>query len=233
MSITIQPKPDNEYRTQDQWISFFNEKKQKMISAPDVYNLVQESSTEAIESLRTDFRDMWLVTSTRIIYSKDNLKATIIHDADSIATKPKEYKNILIPEMSGDFREDKQTEAYLQALFGTKDNIKKILAALKEISGKDTIRLWTPSQHSRSEQQIRSVCLNFDDLGRFSVYGVSWFDDYDGCSHGVSSSGPSPKARSEFKSEKFSEEEIYNDCKTDPSKAIAKMMYNDRYQKKR
>ncbi len=68
------------------WAEHFNNKGEKMISAPDIY---KAENKELIESLKEDFEESWEVTSTRIIYNKDNLNAEIIHDADSNVVKPK------------------------------------------------------------------------------------------------------------------------------------------------
>ena len=105
-------------KTQKDWIDYFNSKGMKMISAPNIYRIVNK---ELIESLKKDFDDDWEVTSTRIIYNKKNLQAEIIHDADSKVVKPKKYK-VKVPIWDGDFEENKETEKYLQALFDTKDN---------------------------------------------------------------------------------------------------------------
>ena len=49
--MKILPRPDDEYRTQEEWINFFNTEKKPMISMPNVFQLVKENNTEAIESL--------------------------------------------------------------------------------------------------------------------------------------------------------------------------------------
>ena len=89
MKIKLLPR-EKEYRTQEEAIEFHNKRKEKMLSIPDIFKIVNENNTEAIESLRKDFKDYWLVTSTRIIYSKDKTSAKIIHDANSKVVKQKE-----------------------------------------------------------------------------------------------------------------------------------------------
>ena len=100
-------------KNQKDWIDYFNSKGIKMISAPDIYKV---KNKEIIGSLKEDFKDGWEVTSTRIIYNKDNLNAEIIHDADSKIAKPNKYK-VKVPILNGNFEENKETEKYLQALF--------------------------------------------------------------------------------------------------------------------
>ena len=129
-------------KNQKDWIDYFNNKGEKMISASDIYKATKK---EIIESLKKDFEDNWEVTSTRIIYNKKNLQAEIIHDADSKIAKPKKYK-VKVPVLNGNFEENKETEKYLQAIFDTKDNIDKILKTLKKFGKDKKIRFWTPPQ---------------------------------------------------------------------------------------
>ena len=186
--MRINPEPETKKivevleMVQKDWIEHFNKKKVKMISLPDVYKAKDE---KILESLRKDFKESILVTSTRNVYNKDNLSTTIIHDADSKVVKQKEYEDILVPDYSGNFKDDKTTEKYLQALFDTKDSITKILDVLRKISGKETIRSWTPSQKSRANNPIRSLCLCYYDLGVFCVFGDGWCGGDSGLSHGV------------------------------------------------
>ncbi len=167
-------------KNQKDWIDYFNNKGEKMISAPDIY---KATNKELIESLKEDFKEDWEVTSSRIIYNKDNLNAEIIHDADIKVVKPKKYK-VKVPILRGDFEENKETEKYLQALFDTKDNLDKILKTLRKFEKDRKIRLWTPNQSDRKSRPVRSVVLYFDDFGGFIVNGV-WFGDSEGFSRGV------------------------------------------------
>ncbi len=171
-------------KTQKDWIEYFNNKGEKMISAPDIYKVAKKGNTKLIESLKKDFKDNWEVTSTRIIYNKKNLKAEIIHEGGSKIVKPKKYK-VKVPILDGDFEENKETEKYLQALFDTKDSIDKILKTLKKFGKDKKLQLWTPDQSSRRNRPIRSVGLYFSDFGRFGVDGVGWFDGSVGLSRGV------------------------------------------------
>ena len=159
-------------KNQKDWIERFNDKGEKMISAPDIY---KAENKELIESLKEDFEEGWIVTSTRIIYDKKNLNAEIIHDVDSKIARPKKYK-VKIPKLSGSFKQDSETEKYLQALFDTKDNIDKILKTLKKFGKDKELRFWTPSQSSRESKQVRSVVLCFGYFGGFGVGGCDWFD---------------------------------------------------------
>ncbi len=168
-------------KNQKDWIDYFNNKGEKMISASDIYKATKK---EIIESLKKDFEDNWEVTSTRIIYNKKNLQAEIIHDADSKIAKPKKYK-VKVPVLNGNFEENKETEKYLQAIFDTKDNIDKILKTLKKFGKDKKIRFWTPPQSSREDKQVRSVELYFSVFGRFGVGGNDWFDYDEGVSRGV------------------------------------------------
>ena len=171
-------------KNQKDWIGYFNNKNTKMISAPDIYTVAKKGNKTILESLKKDFKESWEVTSTQIKYNKKSLNAEIIHDVESKVVKPKKYK-VKVPVLSGDFKQDSQTEKYLQALFDTKDNISVILKTLKKFGKNKTIRLWTPSQSSRKSKQVRSVGLYFNVFGRFSVDGDYWCDCDDGLSRGV------------------------------------------------
>ena len=188
----ILPRPDNKHRTQEQAIAFHNERKECMISMPDIFKLVKEKNTEAIESLKKDFKDYWLVTSTRIIYSKDNPSAKIIHHIDSTVVKQKEINIKQVPVCTPIYiKELLETDAglnYIRALIDDKKATKEqIVNFFIELSGKKekNIRFWTPTQSSREDNQVRCVGLCFGGFGGFDVGGSSWFDDNWGFSRGV------------------------------------------------
>ena len=193
--MQIEPRPE-EYKTQEQHIQYYNNIKQKMISAPDTLKLTEENNIVAIKSLRKDF-NRWLVTSTQIQYNSSDLSATIIQNAGSTVMEPKEIKLKCVPVYRGaDTRKIvKTTEGlnFLKAIFDTDMNANKIIQLLETLGNKKRLRIWTPSQSSRRDKSIRSVGLYYD-LSRFGVYGSDWFDGNDGCSHGVVINSE-PKAR--------------------------------------
>ena len=190
--IKILPRQDNEHRTQEQWIKYFNTEKKAMISIPNIFQLVKENNTETIESLRKDFKDYWLVTSTRIIYNRDNLSAKIIHNADSNVVKQTVINLKEIPVCRPTYiKELLETDTglnYIRALIDNKKATKEqIINFFTALSGKKekNIRFWTPSQSLRAEKQVRSVDLVFDGFGGFDVFGSYWFDYSNGLSRGV------------------------------------------------
>ncbi len=183
---------DNEYRTQEQAIAHHNERKERMLSMPDVFKLVKEKNTEAIESLRKTFDPRWLVTSTRIIYNPDNLSAKIIHNVDSTTTRPIEINLKEVPVYRPTYiKELLETGAgleYIRALINNKKATKEeIINFLVTLSGKKDkkIRLWTPNQSDRKNRPVRSVGLCFGVFDGFVVNGANWFDNYEGYSRGV------------------------------------------------
>ena len=190
--IKILPRPGKEHRTQEEWINFFNTEKKPMISMPNIFQLVKENNTEAIESLRKDFKDYWLVTSTRIIYNSENLSAKIIHNANSNVVKPTEINLKEIPECRPTYlnkilETDKGLE-YIRALLNDKKATKEqIINFFVTLSGKKEkdIRFWTPTQSQRESKQIRSVDLCFFVLNGFCVCGWNWFGNFCGFSRGV------------------------------------------------
>jgi len=165
-------------KNQKDWIEHFNQKGQKMISAPDIYQTAKKEDKTLMESLKQDFKDSWVVTSTRIIYNKEDLNAEIIHDFDSKIVKEKRF-NVKINEYREIIKEDSETEAYLQALFDTKDDINTIIKVIKRFDNQKNIYLLTPSQSSRADRPIRSVRLYFYFDG-FYVDGGSWIGNYGG-----------------------------------------------------
>ena len=171
-------------KNQEDWIKHFNHKGEKMISSPDIYKTAKKGNKTIIESLKKDFKDYWLVTSTRIIYNKDNTMSEIIHNVDSNIVKPKKYK-VKIPIFNGDFKQDSTTEKYLQTLFDTKDNIDKIIKVLKKFGKDRELKIWTPDQDSRKRKQVRSVELFFNVFGGFGVGCCDWFGYDGGFSRGV------------------------------------------------
>ena len=180
MKTTLLPRPDNTYRTLEQAIANHNDRKEIMLSMPHIYQLVKENNTEAIELLREDFDDRWLITSTRIIYDPNNLSAKIVHNADSKMAKQTEINLKEVPVCRPTYLLDLlETEAglnYIRALLNdkkaTKQQIIKFFTALSDKKEKK-IRFWTPSQSDRESKQVRPVVLYFD-CGRFDVYGSNW-----------------------------------------------------------
>ena len=190
--IKLKPKSDDIHRTQEQAIAYHNDKKEVMLSMPHIFQLVKSNDIEAIESLRKDFKDYWLVTSTRIIYNKENLSAKIIHNADSKVIKPIEIalKEIPIcwPTYILDLLDNESGLNYIRALINDKKATKEeIIELFTRLSGKKEkyIRFWTPDKSSRKSKQVRSVGLCFNDFDRFGVGGYGWFDDDSGFSRGV------------------------------------------------
>ena len=167
-------------KNQKDWIVHFNNKNMKMISAPDIYHCKDK---EIIASLRNDFKNNYIVTSTQINFKYD-LLAEITHDANSKVVEPKTI-SVKVPEYSGGFEENEDAEKFLQALFNTQDNLATILMTLKELGESKMIRLWTPSQSFRKSNPIRAVRLDYNFLDRFRVGAYSWIDNDYGLSRGV------------------------------------------------
>ena len=170
-------------KTQKDWIDFFNSKGKKMISAPDIYSIAKEGNKKLLKSLAKDCDEHWVVTSTRIVYSKENLEAEIIHDADSTVVSQTSTK-LIIPFLDEQAVNSLETEKYLQALFGTTESFDEIVKTLKSFNEEKKLYLWTPTQESRATRPVRSVGLFFNGLG-FLVDGSNWVDGDNGFSRGV------------------------------------------------
>ena len=171
-------------KTQDGFIQHFNKEGKKMISASDVYNQIIKKEPKALtESIHKDLTGDYLMSSTRITY-KDFSNAEITHDFGSNVVEPKTY-NVKVPVYRGEFKEDNETEAYLQALFDTKNDIDTILRECKKFSKNKTFRLWTPDENERKSNPVRCVRLYFDDFDRFGVGAGGRADSVVGFSRGV------------------------------------------------
>ncbi len=183
---------DDEYRTQEQAIAHHNKRKERMLSIPDVFQLVKAIFYQSLFLMILFLLFCFLVTSTRIIYSEDNLSAKIIHNAGSTVLKPTEINLKEVPVCRPTYiKELLETEAgleYIRALINNKKSTKEEKINLfVALSGKKekNIRFWTPTQSQREDKQVRSVVLYFSDFGRFVVFGSSWFDSDEGLSRGV------------------------------------------------
>ena len=225
--LTILPR-DNKWRTQKQAIAHHNERKERMLSMADVWQLAKENNTETINELRKEWKGLdWSVTSTRIVYNKNNLSGKLIHNVDSKVTKPTEIKLKEVPVCRPTYLKEliatQSGLTFVRALINdkkaTKEEITKCLAIL---SGKTAskIRFWTPEQRQRKGNNLRAVRLCFSVVG-FSVYGVGWGGDGDGLSRGVKIDSASKK-QSKIK-EKDIFKEGYNQAIADIIKQLGKM----------
>ena len=200
ISIGLHPADNGAYRTQDQWINFFNKQGSPMISAADVYRAGKSAPDEVLNSLRKGFDESLLVTSTRISYSGDDLSGRITQNYGSNVVNPSQTNVLVIPVYNGiPLARTLQNEdgvSYLQSLLNTNDDSKTIAGTLENISGRsaDKIVLWTPDQDSRKRYSERAV--RFYDIGNmFRVGGSLIFVDLIGHSHGMSVSSHSGRAK--------------------------------------
>ena len=185
-------------RTQEQWISYFNDAGKPMISAPNVYRAGKTASDEVLASLRGDFYKSWLVSSTRISYGND-LSGKITHNNGSRVVTPSQRDVKVIPVYYGiPLAHALQSDdgiKYIQSLFDTSDEPGDITGTLENLSKRSAgkISLWTPDQASRQSYSERAVRF-VDNGGRFLVGGDSRFGG-GGRSRGVSMSPRSGRAK--------------------------------------
>lgn len=167
----------------------FNELNKVMASMPDLYEAGKTASPEVLESLRKDFKETWIISSTRIHYEKSSLEAVITHYFNSTVTTPQPI-NLLVPFYNGvkldDVLETEEGLHYLQALFNTNDNAETIKKTLEKLSNKKSkdIKVWTPDQNNRKEYQDRAAGFNYYYYCQFLVYGDNCIFS-DGRSRGV------------------------------------------------
>jgi len=136
--IDSEPANGGKYKTQQDWIAFFNVQSKPMVSALDIYRVGKGGQEKLVEGLRADFKKHWEVTSTRITYSPETLNAKITHDYGSIVVQPTEkrlivpvYQNTTLDTVLG----TDQGVKYLRTLFDTRDSKKSIEQTLFNLSG--------------------------------------------------------------------------------------------------
>lgn len=187
--LSIQ-KPNDEYKTQEQWIAHYNANNQIFMSAKD---MMQVTDKEQVASLQKDFYDSYIMTSTRIEYG-EKLTATITH---RFGSKYAESKKVKIPIYSWERIEKvlstKDGLIFMETLLGKKGK-KAITIELERISGKKVIEIYTPDQESRNNRPSRSVGF-YSGGGWFYVDAGDWFVNGGGRSRRVLSKSE-PKARS-------------------------------------
>lgn len=186
-------------RIQDQWISYFNDAEKAMISSPNVYQAGKTASDELLGSLRRDFDESRLVSSTRISYG-DGLSGKITHNHGSKVVKPSRRDVKVIPVYNGtplsQALQSDEGIAYLQSLFDTNDESRDITGTLENLSKRKegSIALWTQNQGSRKTYNVGAVGFGGDG-GGFRVSGYGHFGLYGGLSRGVSMSPRSGRAK--------------------------------------
>ncbi|PIR40214.1 MAG: hypothetical protein COV33_01000 [Candidatus Zambryskibacteria bacterium CG10_big_fil_rev_8_21_14_0_10_34_34] len=184
-------RADNgERKTQQEWISFFNEQGKAMISAPDVYRAAKIGSDELVRKLKEDFSQsrpsnkydtrIGLVTSTRIVYNAHNQEATITHNTGSSIVEPQEYK-VMIPhyfhKREYEVLRSEGGLAFLRALFDTNDRPGVIEEVLIRLSGKsremfagypvcEGTKIWTPKVDGEWLSQSREIVNAGKKVGR-------------------------------------------------------------------
>ena len=134
-----------------------------------------------VAGLREDFdwpgKNNWLIGSIRLVYSKDNLDAKIIHHY-GCAELVKEAE-IKVPVYRGtpvtQVASEGEGLTYLQTLFGTKDEGEGIIQILEFVSSKEReeIKVWTApveDAYTRSRYPSRAAGFGYNG-GSFHVCG--------------------------------------------------------------
>ncbi|MFH1637912.1 MAG: hypothetical protein ABIB71_05795 [Candidatus Woesearchaeota archaeon] len=162
------------YITQNDWIAKYNGAGKRMASVADYYALGKSGDEGLLKSVQEDF-ERWVMTSTRILYSKESLDAEIVDYYGSTVVEPVK-RNILIPDYSGwklvkDVINTDEGLRFFQGLFLTEDDGEAIMDALAILGNKnkDKLKVWTPSQASRNSVPVRAASLGCDG-GRFHMY---------------------------------------------------------------
>lgn len=123
--------------TQEDWITYFNSERKKMISAPDVYRILETGDKRLFESIQSSLFHGGIVTSTAIVYLPNTLDAVVVHDYKSEVVEPKVTK-IKVPHHSfraplEHFLKMDGSVPFLQVLFDTQADGKTIVNTLSRI----------------------------------------------------------------------------------------------------
>ncbi len=189
--ISIDASPVKEGRniarkTQPQWLDFYAGKDKTLPSLPLLYAILEaaydnkdeDAAKELLKSLQSDFKDSWLVTSTRFNYDQKK----VWHN---VTTQDQIDFDVNIPGIS-DYLENLVTQEDwaqpLRGIFMTRE-LEKIPKVFS-IYGNRKGYLYTPDDN-RKVERAAFVGFNYDD---FSVVGDSNLDN-DGRSRGVSAGG--------------------------------------------
>ena len=183
--LTLLPRAENNYRTQEEAITFHNQRGEPMCSVADALALEGQD----IGSIRIDFNGVFM-SSSRFDYNPKDLSGTLTHNFGSTIVKPTVFKLKEIPVCRPTyFKELVKTDAGLELARAfakkpkaTKEQLEKAFVSL---SGKkiEDIRFWTPTPEQRISKPVRPVRLCFI-YGRLDVFGDYWFND-NGLSRGM------------------------------------------------
>jgi len=178
-------------KKQDEWIDSWNREEDGHVfsSMGDYYlnfkemkRLSEEGTSEEkakvqilLASLRDDFdwpgRKNWLISSTKIPYEKEGLRARVIQHyrckrPELIKETELEipvYRGTPVTEVAG----ENKGLVYLRTLFDTEDDSETIIQTLEFISGKsrDAIKVWTAAvegSYTRSQHPSRAAGFGYN-----------------------------------------------------------------------
>lgn len=188
------PAEGGQYKTQDQWIDYWNslDGDKYMASTADLYSCFKNLKTTLksgsaeekvtakalVDSLRKDFNDRWIITSTRIEYTiLSPLEGRIIHHYKSKNPELTKEITLNIPVYRdvklADVTSSEDGLKYLQAYWGTEDDANTITETMEFISGKKkgSIKVWTADTTSNNSATPRNVQPQ-------RVAGLDYNDDY-------------------------------------------------------
>lgn len=190
--IDLQPIGDGVHKTQEEWIKFYNSEV-RMISAPDVIGASKYASPEALEILKKECTDSFIITSTHISYKPKTLAGVVTHHYQSTVVNPKIISLDEIPVFWGEsvkkVVKTKEGLLYLRALaddrYAKPNELLEMLVKLSKMEPKD-IHLCTSQESSREEAYPgRAVAFGFGRDHGFSIDGASCLKYMSGHSCGV------------------------------------------------
>ena len=163
-------------KSPDNWIIHFNARNEIMASMSDIYQAGKSNNQALLDSLRKDFRESVIVTSTLVKYGGHRQEATIIHNYGSKLIQSVR-SNIVIPTyisaLLTDVLNTNEGLRYLQALFNTNDNASQIKGTLQKLSDCpiDKINCWSAPLSDRPTERFAGFSKNYDQFYIEGYYG--------------------------------------------------------------
>lgn len=163
--VTIIPDGavDKAIKNQNEWISFYNDRRALMFGAPDAYSIGKNGTDRDIADLQGVFNENWLIAGDRVDYHPNDLGGRITHNFGSMVTPPvieeltviPVYRSVPLPEVL----RSEDGVRFQRALYATTDDPKTIMEVLEHLQRRkaENILNYTPDQASRQSLVGRAV----------------------------------------------------------------------------
>lgn len=194
--MDVQPAQNAADHSQYNWIRLYNAQRgefkgKRMINSADVIGVAEHVSLEAFVNLQGDYRQTYVVSSTRTSYDSISLAGNVTHNYISLVARPKIISLDEIPVLRGvplsRVVETSSGLLYVKALADDEHaSAKDLLTRHSILAGREPneIAYWTPTLSSRMSYPEKAIRFN-DNGDRFHVVGCNYFGGSIGHSRGV------------------------------------------------